>query len=209
MTVYERAKRLSDAVASAAGMMALAPLLGVVAACIRVTMGSPVLFRQQRAGQGGKTFDLLKFRTMRPPRAEEDAPEYDAARLTRLGRWLRATSVDEFPTLWNVLRGDMSLVGPRPLPVRYLGRYTRRQARRHEVKPGITGWAQINGRNAIGWEEKFAFDVEYVENRSLLWDLEILARTVWKVLRAKGINQQGHATMSEFLGGLSGDMHDP
>jgi lipopolysaccharide/colanic/teichoic acid biosynthesis glycosyltransferase len=209
MSVYEKAKRLIDVVASVAGMMALAPLLGVVAACIRVTMGSPVFFRQQRAGQGGKTFDLLKFRTMRHPRTEEDAPEYDAARLTRLGRWLRTKSVDEFPTLWNVLCGDMSLVGPRPLPVRYLGRYTRRQARRHEVKPGITGWAQINGRNAIGWEEKFALDVEYVENRSLLWDLEILARTVWKVLRAEGINQQGHASMCEFLGCLSGDMHDP
>jgi lipopolysaccharide/colanic/teichoic acid biosynthesis glycosyltransferase/glycosyltransferase involved in cell wall biosynthesis len=208
MSGYERAKRLIDVVASAAGLVALAPLLGVVAACIRVTMGSPVFFKQQRAGQGGKTFELLKFRTMRHPRAGEDGPQHDAARLTRLGRWLRLTSLDELPTLWNVFRGDMSLVGPRPLSVKYLGRYTSWQARRHEVKPGITGWAQINGRNALGWEERFALDVEYVESCSLRWDLEILARTVWKVLRAEGISQQGHATMSEFLGGQSGDRHD-
>jgi lipopolysaccharide/colanic/teichoic acid biosynthesis glycosyltransferase len=198
---YEGVKRLLDVVTSAVGLVVLAPLLGVAAAGIRLTMGSPVLFRQGRAGLGGKTFTLLKFRTMRPPRAGEDGPGYDAARLTRLGRWLRATSIDELPTLWNVLRGDMSLVGPRPLFVKYVDRYTRQQARRHEVKPGITGWAQINGRNALNWEEKFALDVEYVEHRSLGWDLAILARTLWKVVRAEGISQQDHATMPEFVGG--------
>lgn len=205
---FETTKRLIDVVLSASALVALMPLLGAIAFAIRVTMGCPVVFRQPRAGKAGKPFELLKFRTMHAPRVGEEGPEHDVSRLTRLGRWLRATSVDELPALWNVVRGDMSLVGPRPLPLRYLSRYTRHQARRHDVRPGITGWAQINGRNAIGWEERFLLDVEYVENRSLCCDLKILLQTVWKVLRAEGISQPGHATMSEFFGGGPERRHD-
>jgi lipopolysaccharide/colanic/teichoic acid biosynthesis glycosyltransferase len=171
-----------------------------VATAVRVTMGAPVFFRQQRPGLGGRPFSLLKFRTMRHARPGEDGPESDAARLGRLGRFLRATSIDELPTLLNVLRGEMSLVGPRPLLMRYLPRYSPRQYRRHEVKPGITGWAQVNGRNAISWDEKFELDVWYVENQSFLLDLRILARTFVKVFKREGISREGHATMPEFLG---------
>lgn len=192
-------KRLLDVSASAAGLAALAPILGGVAVGLRTTMGTPILFRQQRPGKDDKPFELLKFRTMRDPKPGEEGPEHDGARITRLGAFLRATSIDELPTLLNVLRGDMSLVGPRPLLMRYLDRYTPEQRRRHEVKPGVTGWAQMNGRNALSWEEKFAHDVWYVDHQSTLLDLQILLATVGKVLKRDGISQDNHATMPEFF----------
>lgn len=192
-------KRLIDIAASAAGITALAPILGGVALGLGATIGTPVLFRQQRPGKDDKPFELLKFRTMRDPKPGEDGPEHDGARITRLGAFLRATSIDELPTLLNVLRGDMSLVGPRPLLMRYLDRYTPEQRRRHQVKPGITGWAQMNGRNALSWEEKFAHDVWYVDHQSTRLDLQILLATVGKVLKRDGISQDNHATMPEFF----------
>ena len=170
------------------------PLLLVVALMVRTVMSRPVFFVQERAGLGGKPFKLVKFRTMR------DGTGTDAERLTRLGRWLRATSLDELPELWNVLRGDMSLVGPRPLLMRYLPRYSTEQARRHEVLPGITGWAQVNGRNALSWERKFEYDVWYVGHQSLWLDLKILCLTVWQVVARRGISAEGEATMGEFGG---------
>jgi sugar transferase EpsL len=193
-------KRALDAGAALAGLFVSAPLLGVLAAAIRVTMGSPVCFRQERPGRGGRPFRIVKFRTMRDPEPGEDPLASDGMRLTALGGWLRRTSLDEVPTLWNVLCGDMSLVGPRPLLMRYLSRYSAEQARRHEVKPGLTGWAQVNGRNAISWEEKFQYDVWYVDHQSLSLDLRILARTVLKVLKREGISAGDHATMPEFMG---------
>jgi len=194
------AKRALDVGVAVAGLCVSAPLLGVVAAAIRVTMGSPVCFRQERPGRGGRPFRIVKFRTMRDTEPGEDPLTSDAMRLTALGGWLRRTSLDELPTLWNVLSGDMSLVGPRPLLMRYLGRYSAEQARRHEVKPGLTGWAQVNGRNAISWEEKFQYDVWYVDHQSLSLDLRILARTVVEVLKREGISAEDHATMPEFMG---------
>ena len=163
-------------------------------------MGSPVLFKQQRPGLHGKPFMMSKFRTMTDARDGDGNLLPDADRLTRLGRFLRSTSLDELPELFNVLKGDMSLVGPRPLLMRYLDRYTPEQARRHEVRPGITGWAQINGRNALSWEDKFTLDVWYVDHCSLLLDMRIILQTIWKVLRREGISQEGEATMSEFMG---------
>lgn len=157
-------------------------------------------FRQPRIGLRGRPFTLYKFKTMRDPRPHEDALSSDAVRITRLGRFLRATSLDELPTIWNVLRGDMRLVGPRPLLPQYLPLYTPEQARRHEVKPGITGWAQVNGRNAISWEEKFRLDVWYVDNRSLWLDLKILWMTLWQVLARKNVSAANHATMPPFTG---------
>ncbi|MFY3743832.1 sugar transferase [Anaeromyxobacter sp. Red801] len=193
-------KRVVDVVTSAAFLAVCAPLVAVLAVMVRWTMGAPVLFRQERPGLRGRRFQVLKFRTMRNALDAHGRPLPDEARLTRVGRFLRATSLDELPQIWNVLRGDMSLVGPRPLLVQYLDRYTPEQARRHEVKPGITGWAQVNGRNAISWEEKFALDVWYVDNWSFWLDLRILARTALKVVRRDGIAQQGHVTMPEFMG---------
>ena len=170
------------------------PLAFVVALAVRLAHGSPVFFVQERAGRGGRPFRLVKFRSMR-----EGAGD-DAARLTRFGRFLRASSLDELPELVNVLRGEMSLVGPRPLPVRYLPRYTPEQNRRHEVLPGITGWAQVHGRNAIDWETKFRYDVEYVERHGLALDLVILAMTAWQVVVPRGVSHAGEATMGEFTG---------
>ena len=167
----------------------------VTAAAVFIGLGSPVFFRQERAGLGGRTFRILKFRTMR------EGAGTDAERLTRFGRFLRASSLDELPELVNVLRGEMALVGPRPLPVRYLPRYTPFQNRRHEVLPGITGWAQVNGRNALDWDTKFRYDVYYVDHRSLLFDLKILFLTVVRVFAARGISAAGEATMGEFKGG--------
>jgi lipopolysaccharide/colanic/teichoic acid biosynthesis glycosyltransferase len=167
---------------------------------IRLTMGSPVLFRQVRPGRYCRLFTLFKFRTMRNTTAPEGAPLPDTERLTPLGTFLRRTSLDELPQLWNVLRGDLSLVGPRPLLPEYLDRYTTIQARRHEVRPGITGWAQVNGRNALSWEDKFALDVWYVDNWNLWLDLRILWLTLIKVLRREGIQAADHATMPEFKG---------
>ena len=176
------------------------PVLAILAVLVRLKLGSPVFFRQQRPGRHGKPFRLYKFRTMTDGRDAAGNLLPDAARLTPFGRLLRSTSLDELPELWNVLRGDMSLVGPRPLMMRYLDRYTPQQARRHEVRPGLTGWAQVNGRNAISWEEKFALDVWYVDHASLHLDWQIILRTVTTVLHRSGISAADHATMNEFQG---------
>lgn len=194
------AKRLLDLVGAAALLVATSPLLALAALLVRATMGSPVLFRQTRLGTNGRPFMLLKLRTMLPAGG---AGEDDRTRLTPLGRWLRATSLDELPQLWNVLRGDMALVGPRPLLPQYLERYTPEQARRHTVPPGITGLTQVSGRNALSWEEKFALDVWYVDHWSLALDLCVLWRTLVTVVRRDGIAADGHATMPEFLGSSS------
>lgn len=170
------------------------PLLLVIAWGVAAKMGRPVFFRQERSGKNGAPFTLIKFRTMRAG----DGP--DAERLTGFGRFLRASSLDELPELLNVLRGEMSLVGPRPLLPRYLPRYSKTQARRHDVRPGLTGWAQVNGRNALSWADRFALDVWYVEHQSLFLDVKILWLTVWQVLRRTGISAEGHATMPEFMG---------
>jgi len=193
-------KRGIDVFGSAFLLLCAAPIMLGAAGAIRVTMGAPLLFRQQRPGLSGRPFEILKFRTMRAPAAGEDPVASDRDRLTTIGRLLRATSIDELPTLINVLVGDMSLVGPRPLLTQYLDRYTQEQARRHEVKPGITGWAQVNGRNALTWEQKFEHDVWYVDNQSAALDLKILLMTLWKVLRRDGISASGEATMPEFMG---------
>ena len=196
-------KRIFDVLASVAGVILLSPVLLLLAIVVAVGMGRPVLFTQSRPGQAGNLFPLYKFRTMKQTREKDGRVLPDQDRLTGLGRWMRRWSLDELPELYNVLIGDMSLVGPRPLLVQYLDRYTPEQARRHEVKPGITGWAQINGRNAITWEEKFALDVWYVDNRSFALDMKILAMTVWRVLGRKGISAEGEATMPEFMGTAS------
>lgn len=193
-------KRAIDVVASATALVLLSPVLLAVAAAVRLRLGSPVLFRQTRPGLHGRPFGMIKFRTMRDALGPDGRPLPDAERLTPFGRWLRATSLDELPELWNVLKGEMSLVGPRPLLMDYLPLYSPTQARRHEVRPGITGWAQVNGRNAISWEEKFALDVWYVDNRSLMLDASIIARTVLKALNRDGINAEGVATMTRFTG---------
>jgi lipopolysaccharide/colanic/teichoic acid biosynthesis glycosyltransferase len=181
-------------------LVVLAPVGLAVGGLIRSKLGGPVLFRQQRPGRDGQLFELIKFRTMANARGADGQLLPDEERLTPLGNRLRRLSLDELPTLWNVVRGDMSLVGPRPLLVQYLERYTPEQRRRHDVLPGITGWAQIQGRNAISWEEKFEHDVWYVENISLGIDLRILLRTAVQVLGRRGISAEGHATMPEFTG---------
>lgn len=202
--LYRTTKRAIDVAGSASLLVLLSPVITSTAIAVRLSMGRPVFFRQQRPGLRGTPFDLIKCRTMRDPRPGEDACGTDAARLTRVGRFLRERSLDELPTLWNVLKGDMSLVGPRPLLMRYLDRYTPEQARRHMVKPGITGWAQTNGRNANDWKRKLELDVWYVDHQSLLLDLTILARTVGAVLRREGISHGGDATMPEFTGAPRG-----
>jgi sugar transferase EpsL len=181
-------------------VLVLSPLLLAVAGIVRIFLGSPVLFRQSRPGYKARPFTCIKFRTMTDRRDANGQLLSDAERLTPLGRFLRSTSLDELPELINVIGGEMSLVGPRPLLMQYLDRYTPEQMRRHEVKPGITGWAQINGRNAVSWEQKFAFDIWYVENRSFWRDLKILALTPWKTLKRQGISNEGHVTMPEFMG---------
>lgn len=193
-------KRLLDMVVAATGMLVLSPLLAVTALAVRLLLGRPIVFSHLRPGLHGRPFTLYKFRTMRDAVDAAGKPLPDAARLTRVGRILRSTSLDELPELWNVLRGNMSLVGPRPLLMEYLPLYTPEQARRHEVRPGITGWAQVNGRNAISWEEKFRLDVWYVDNRSLWLDLRILALTLKKVFVREGISQEGQATAEKFRG---------
>ncbi len=198
--VYAVAKRGLDVVGALIGLVVTAPLWLGAAAAIRATLGPSVLFHDERPGLHGRLFTLWKLRTMREPRQGEPRLASDGARMTRLGRLLRSTSIDELPSLINVLRGDMSLVGPRPLFAQYLGRYTPEQARRHEVRPGLTGWAQVHGRNAVDWPERFALDVWYVDHRSFLLDLRILARTVVTVLRRDGIHAAGQATMGEFMG---------
>jgi len=193
-------KRFVDIIGALGVMALLCPLFGAIAALVQMRLGKPVLFRQQRPGFHGKPFALLKFRTMTNACDAQNRLLPDAERLTPLGRFLRRTSLDELPTFFNVLCGEMSLVGPRPLLMQYLDRYTPEQMRRHDVRPGITGWAQINGRNAISWEEKFSLDIWYVDHQSLWLDLKILLLTVWKVLKREGISQKGYATMPEFMG---------
>jgi len=193
-------KRLFDIISSAAVLVVLSPLLISITLAVQWKMGRPVFFGQMRPGFKGSPFTLYKFRTMIDKRDRHGNLLDDAERLTPFGRLLRATSLDELPELFNVLKGDMSLVGPRPLLMQYLDHYTPEQRRRHEVKPGITGWAQVNGRNAITWEEKFKLDVWYVNNWSLSLDLKIIARTIWKIVKREGINQPGQATAEEFIG---------
>jgi sugar transferase EpsL len=194
------AKRAFDIGVATVGLGLTLPITLATAAMVRATMGAPVLFRQQRPGRDGKPFQLIKFRTMRDATDASGRRLPDADRLTAIGRLLRASSLDELPQLWNVLRGDMSLVGPRPLLMQYLSRYNARQKRRHEVLPGITGWAQVHGRNAVRWEQKFELDVWYVENWSPVLDLRILWRTCREVLSRRGVAAAGHATMPEFQG---------
>jgi lipopolysaccharide/colanic/teichoic acid biosynthesis glycosyltransferase len=194
-------KRAMDLAVAGVGLMAGAPVLAFAALGVRAALGAPVLFRQERAGRGGRPFTLLKLRTMTDARGADGAPLPDAQRLTPFGRFLRSTSLDELPQLWNVLRGDLSLVGPRPLHTRYLPRYSPAQRRRHDVLPGLTGWAQVHGRNRIGWEERLALDVWYVDHWSLVLDAKVLAMTAWQVLRRDGVTPDGEPTMPEFLGG--------
>lgn len=196
-------KRLFDFAVALIALATLAVPLLVLAVAVRARLGSPVLFTQVRPGLHGRPFRMVKFRTMTDARGADGELLPDAQRLPAFGRFLRSTSLDELPELWNVLRGEMSLVGPRPLLMEYLPLYTPEQARRHEVRPGITGWAQVNGRNALSWEDRFRLDVWYVDNRSLWLDLRILWLTVRKVLVREGISAQGEATMSKFTGGKS------
>jgi lipopolysaccharide/colanic/teichoic acid biosynthesis glycosyltransferase len=193
-------KRLFDQILSILGLLILSLPLLLLVCVIRYKLGSPVFFRQMRSGLHAKQFEIIKFRTMTDERDPSGQLMADRARLTPFGHFLRANSIDELPELWNVIKGDMSLVGPRPLLITYLPLYTDEQARRHEVRPGITGWAQVNGRNAISWNDKFALDVWYVKNHSLLLDIKIIYMTVKKVLLREGINSPGEATMPAFTG---------
>ncbi len=193
-------KRAIDVLGATIALVVLSPVLLVVAWRVRREIGAPVLFRQQRPGLSGETFTLYKFRTMTDERGPNGELLPDDQRLTDFGRWLRSTSLDELPELWNVLRGDMSLVGPRPLLIEYLPRYSPHQARRHEVRPGITGWSQINGRNDMTWEDKLAMDVWYVDNHGLWLDVRILLRTLWVTLTRRGVSLSGHATTVRFMG---------
>lgn len=193
-------QRIFDIFAACIGLIVFSPVLIIVAILVGRQMGKPVLFRQTRPGLHGVPFRMIKFRTMRDAVDASGVPLPDAARLTRLGRFLRSSSLDELPELWNVLKGEMSLVGPRPLLMEYLPLYSAEQARRHEVRPGVTGWAQVNGRNALSWEDKFALDLWYVENRSLWLDLKIVWMTIRKVIKRDGISAEGEATMPKFTG---------
>jgi sugar transferase EpsL len=195
-------KRLLDLVLVVPALLVLLPLYFLVAILVRIKLGSPVLFRQQRPGLHGAPFTIIKFRTMIEARDVQGNLLPDGDRLTSFGQFLRSTSLDELPELFLVIKGDMSLVGPRPLLMEYLERYTPQQIRRHEAKPGITGWAQINGRNDVSWEEKFARDLWYVDHVSLPFDVNIIALTFWKILRRDGISREGHATAPEFMGSL-------
>ncbi|MFC1531361.1 sugar transferase [Gemmatimonadota bacterium] len=194
-------KRVLDFVGASMGIVLLSPLLAAISVALLVFLGRPVLFRQVRPGLHGHPFTLYKFRTMQMAESP-DTPQGDAERLTKFGRWLRNTSLDELPELWNVVRGDMSMVGPRPLLTEYLPLYTAAQARRHEVRPGITGWAQVQGRNLLPWEEKFENDVWYVDNLSIWLDVRILGMTFGRVLEREGVNQQGEATVERFRGSV-------
>jgi lipopolysaccharide/colanic/teichoic acid biosynthesis glycosyltransferase len=199
--LFDVAKRALDIPVAAVLLVLFTPVLLITAAVVRVKLGAPVLFSQERPGKNGRLFTLYKFRTMRAAAADLDdatAVDSDATRLTRMGRILRSTSLDELPELWNVLRGDMSIVGPRPLLKEYLPRYNARQARRHEVRPGITGWAQVNGRNAVSWDDRLEMDVFYVDHRSFALDARVLARTFGAVFGRRGVSAEGHATMEPF-----------
>ena len=193
-------KRLFDLIASLAGLLILLPVLAVIALMIRSKLGSPVLFRQTRPGLSGRPFELVKFPTMQDQTDMSGEPLPDSERLTVFGQFLRSTSLDELPELWNVMKGEMSLVGPRPLLMEYLPLYSAEQARRHEVRPGVTGWAQVNGRNALSWDQKFELDVWYVDHRSILLDIKILWLTVKKVVTRDDISAAGEATMPKFEG---------
>jgi len=199
--VYRRfGQRLLDLILTTLGLIVFGPLLLIVVLLVWRKIGAPVFFRQQRLGKDGTPFAVIKFRTMTDARGADGDLLPDEQRLTRFGGFLRRSSLDELPELLNILRGEMSLVGPRPLRVDYAERYTAEQMRRHEVRPGITGWAQINGRNTITWEQKFVYDLWYIEHQSFILDLKVLGSTFWKVMRRADINQAGHVTMSEFLG---------
>lgn len=193
-------KRLFDVSVALALLVVLSPLLTIVALSIAFRLGRPVLFRQHRPGLHGQPYEIVKFRTMRDAVDSQGRPLPDEARMTRLGTWLRATSIDELPELWNVVKGEMSLVGPRPLMMEYLPRYSAEQQRRHDVLPGITGWAQVNGRNSLSWQEKFELDVWYVDHRTAWLDLRILMLTVKKVFCRDGISAEGHVTVEDFYG---------
>jgi lipopolysaccharide/colanic/teichoic acid biosynthesis glycosyltransferase len=196
-------KRAADLLGAVLALIVLLPLMIVIALFVRCSFGRPILFSQVRAGRERRPFRLLKFRTMTNSRSDSGELRSDAERLTTAGRWLRASSLDELPELWNVLRGEMSLIGPRPLPVEYLPRYSTLEARRHELRPGITGWAQVNGRNAVDWDRRLAMDVWYVDHRSLLLDVRILAKTVVAVVTRKGVSGAGTETMTELRPHLS------
>ncbi len=195
-----KSKRLLDLLLAVPGLVILSPVLALIGALLWAAQGRPILFRQVRPGYHGAPFTVFKFRSMRSAQPAGGAPRPDDVRLTGIGRWLRSFSLDELPELWNVVRGEMSLVGPRPLLMQYLARYDPEQARRHDVWPGITGWAQIHGRNALTWEDKFRLDVWYVDHWSFGLDIKILALTLWKVLKREGISQPGQATAEEFMG---------
>ena len=196
-------KRLLDITVSGTTLLALSPLLAVTAYKVKKNLGSPVLFKQTRPGLDSKPFEMIKFRTMKDATDKNGKPLPDSERLTPFGQRLRSTSLDELPELWNVLKGDMSLVGPRPLLMEYLPLYNSEQARRHNVRPGVTGYAQVNGRNAISWEQKFALDTWYVDNQSLWLDIKILSKTIKQVFIKDGISADGEATMSKFTGSIS------
>lgn len=198
----DEVKRLFDLIIASLALVAFSPIIAIVALLVRRKLGSPVLFRQMRPGQDGRLFEMLKFRSMRNAVDADGTPLSDSARLTAFGRMLRSTSLDELPGLVNVIRGDMSLVGPRPLLVQYLPLYSPEQARRHLVRPGLTGWAQVNGRNSLDWDGKFALDIWYVDHRSFALDLRILWLTVRKVVQRDGISAEGEATMAPFVGNV-------
>lgn len=198
--MYKYIKRFFDIFSSLLAIIVLSPLLLITAILVRIKLGSPVLFKQERPGKDEKIFTLMKFRTMTDERDENGELLPDEVRLTKFGKFLRSTSIDELPELFNILKGDMSVIGPRPLLVKYLPRYNEYQHRRHEVRPGLSGWAQVNGRNAISWQEKFNLDVEYVDNYSFFMDIKILFMTVINVLKRDGINSETSATMEEFMG---------
>lgn len=200
-------KRQFDFTLATLGLLILSPVFLVLTLLIRLKLGAPVFFTQARPGLHGTPFRMVKFRTMTDVRDTAGNLLSDGERLTVFGKFLRASSLDELPELWNVLKGDMSLVGPRPLLMEYLPLYSEKQSRRHEVRPGITGWAQVNGRNALSWEEKFKLDVWYVDNRSLWLDVKILWLTVWHVVRRSGISQEGHVTMEKFRGSTQPEGH--
>lgn len=201
-------KRLLDIIIASIALILLSPLYAFVAYKVKKNLGSPVLFRQVRPGLRGKPFEMIKFRTMKDAVDAQGNPLPDSERLTPFGKMLRSTSLDEMPELWNVIKGDMSVVGPRPLLTEYLPLYTEEQAKRHHVRPGMTGHAQVNGRNAIGWEEKFKLDTWYVENQSTLLDFKIMFKTVHKVLAKDDISAEGEATMTKFTGTKTGNLHD-
>lgn len=200
MSFQYRVKRIVDILCSGLGLILLSPLLIIIAILIKINLGSPIFFIQDRVGEDGKVFKMIKFRTMINVIDEYGEPLEDIERLTLFGKLLRSTSLDELPELINVLKGDMSLVGPRPLLIRYMKLYSKEQLRRHEVKPGITGWAQINGRNNISWNDKFKLDVWYVDNKSIILDFKIMFMTVYRVIRRDDINKEGEATVEDFDG---------